>query len=839
MAPLPSWPPALEDEQQQELSSLAATWALSHGLVYFPVSPTDRGSAIHAPFTLLPSPFPRELFRRAQTLQKAYNVLYSRIALDRSFLDAVMGNDGGVSDVDPFTRDLWNAWKAVRDIPDQQPLHLGLFRSDYMLHQYDGGNLDIKQVEFNTISSSFGPLSHQVSALHRYLAVSTGYFGVSPHLDPSNFPENSTRSGLVEGLVAAHTAYNNPSARILFVVQPNERNMFDQRWLEYEILDKYGIHVIRHTLETLSLCATLDKDSSLLVKASQNWSSQPSEISVVYFRATYTPNDFKSSTDWDTRILLEKSRAIKCPSLPLQLAGGKMIQAVLAAPGVLERFIGRTEEEKEWIPEIRNSWMEMWPLASSPETSDFISSLKTVAISNTVNPLPSAGHSGITRASELYSQLVLKPQREGGGNNVYHDSIPPFLKSLEANLEEARAWIAMRLIQPPKSGSENYLVGAGTSKALKKDTVSELGIFGWSLFGGPGTIVDEKTVGWLVRTKGRESDEGGVAVGYSPGPYTFRKVHLNRLVKYRAGGMQPSFGSDEPSDARRGRKRGSFTQKQFTFRGMRGTNPTMDSQSNSPRTAPATAVIYPGCDNPYTSPSESLSYSIYAWHEQDGHCYRTPAVVEAPSRRDTSEAHLHDILPIPESFDFIDIPEGLPSSPQSITHDYWALRTRHPDRPSPHISTYMPDELIQDRDEHLTPIDSYRIPESYDFTDLDLPSTTILHEGSEYEAYYCESPISLLTYRSSRGRSRGNSHDSRRTDNDAIQVITPESRFFREVHDEATAKQQDKQEPKNSPTTIMDKMEDSDRLYRRRSGPTSPVSATATISVDGTLDSPY
>ncbi|QRW19927.1 glutathione synthase, ATP-binding domain protein [Rhizoctonia solani] len=766
MAPLPSWPPALEDEQQQELSSLAATWALSH----------------------------------------------------------VMGNDGGVSDVDPFTRDLWNAWKAVRDIPDQQPLHLGLFRSDYMLHQYDGGNLDIKQVEFNTISSSFGPLSHQVSALHRtdrYLAVSTGYFGVSPHLDPSNFPENSTRSGLVEGLVAAHTAYNNPSARILFVVQPNERNMFDQRWLEYEILDKYGIHVIRHTLETLSLCATLDKDSSLLVKASQNWSSQPSEISVVYFRATYTPNDFKSSTDWDTRILLEKSRAIKCPSLPLQLAGGKMIQAVLAAPGVLERFIGRTEEEKEWIPEIRNSWMEMWPLASSSETSDFISSLKTVAISNTVNPLPSAGHSGITRASELYSQLVLKPQREGGGNNVYHDSIPPFLKSLEANLEEARAWIAMRLIQPPKSGSENYLVGAGTSKALKKDTVSELGIFGWSLFGGPGTIVDEKTVGWLVRTKGRESDEGGVAVGYSPGPYTFRKVHLNRLVKYRAGGMQPSFGSDEPSDARRGRKRGSFTQKQFTFRGMRGTNPTMDSQSNSPRTAPTTAVAYPGCDNPYTSPSESLSYSIYAWHEQDGHCYRTPAAVEAPSRRDASEAHLHDILPIPESFDFIDIPEGLPSSPQSITHDYWALRTRHPDRPSPHISTYMPDELIQDRDEHLTPIDSYRIPESYDFTDLDLPSTTILHESSEYEAYYCESPISLLTYRSSRGRSRA------------------ESRFFPKFTMRQQQKQQDKQEPKNSPTTIMDKMEDSDRLYRRRSGPTPPVSATATISVDGTLDSPY
>ncbi|KEP51202.1 eukaryotic glutathione synthase, ATP-binding domain protein [Rhizoctonia solani 123E] len=514
MSALPPWPPSLNNEQRDELSSLAATWALSHGLVYFPVSPTDRGSVIHAPFTLLPSPFPKVLFQRAQTLQKAYNILYSRIALDRSFLDAVMGDNGGVSDVDQFTRELWKAWKSVRDLPNQQLLHLGLFRSDYMLHQDDRDDLEIKQVEFNTISSSFGPLSHQVSALHKYLAVSTGYFGVSQHLEPSNFPENNTRNGLVEGLVAAHTAYTKSSARILFVVQPNERNMFDQRWLEYELLDRYGIHVIRHTLETLSTCATLDDSSNLFVKPSSS-SSPAYEISVVYFRATYTPNDFKSPTDWATRVLLERSHAIKCPSLPLQLAGGKMIQAVLAAPGVLERFIGRTDEEKQWIPQIRNSWMEMWPLASSPQTSAFISSLGTITTSDTTNPQPAAGRSGIARALELYSQLVLKPQREGGGNNVYHDSIPPFLKSLEANLDEARAWIAMQLIQPPKSGSENYLVSAGTAQAVKKDTVSELGVFGWSLFGGKDNAVNESTVGWLVRTKGRESDEGGVAVGYS------------------------------------------------------------------------------------------------------------------------------------------------------------------------------------------------------------------------------------------------------------------------------------------------------------------------------------
>jgi hypothetical protein len=120
MSALPVWPPSLEDAQREHLTVLASTWALSHGLVYLPVSPTERGTAIHAPFTLLPTPFPRSLFERAQTIQKAYNVLYSRIALDWDFLDSVMGDNGGVADVDPFTRDLWKTWKKIRNLPSQQ-----------------------------------------------------------------------------------------------------------------------------------------------------------------------------------------------------------------------------------------------------------------------------------------------------------------------------------------------------------------------------------------------------------------------------------------------------------------------------------------------------------------------------------------------------------------------------------------------------------------------------------------------------------------------------------------------------------------------------------------------
>ena len=119
---------------------------------------------------------------------------------------------------------------------------------------------------------------------------------------------------------------------------------------------------------------------------------------------------------------------------------------------------------------------------------------------------------GTRKAREYSHALVLKPQREGGGNNVYKDSIPDFLNKLPP--QEREVWIAMELIIPPES-TGNYLVQAGgvDRTVVRADVVSELGIFGWALFCAG--EVYEKEVGWLVRTKEKESNEGGVASGFS------------------------------------------------------------------------------------------------------------------------------------------------------------------------------------------------------------------------------------------------------------------------------------------------------------------------------------
>lgn len=234
------------------------------------------------------------------------------------------------------------------------------------------------------------------------------------------------------------------------------------------------------------------------------------EISTVYFRAGYTPNEYPTPSHYSTRFLLERSRAIKCPSIALQLAGGKKIQEVLTQPGILEHFLcdeqkwGKAVFNQQHLDELRQSFMGMWGL----DVGEDLLMPDNGAISSGNEEF------GTRKARELALSLVLKPQREGGGNNVYKASIPPFLDTLPP--EERQAWIAMELIVPPE-GAGNYLVRAGGADqaAVKIDVVSELGIYGWALFGYSTGEVKEKEVGWLVRTKGKDSDEGGVATGFS------------------------------------------------------------------------------------------------------------------------------------------------------------------------------------------------------------------------------------------------------------------------------------------------------------------------------------
>lgn len=339
--------------------------------------------------------------------------------------------------------------------------------------------------------------------MHKYLSQSTGYYGVSePLADPKSYVDNHSLEEIADGLAEGWRAYRVKEAVVLFVVQDGERNVFDQRALEYELLSKHGIRSVRATFGELATRAKLGDDKVLTIPSELG--GPAAEVATIYYRAAYTPTDYPSDKEWDTRVLLERSRAIKCPSMALQLAGAKKVQQVLAAPGVLDDFLLNSERPdvglgagagnltSTEVEALRETWTGLWPLDDTE-----------------------LGREAQRLAVEESSRFVLKPQREGGGNNIYRGDIPPFLKELEGKTEGGRpkreAYILMELIEPPKD-VHNYLVRGGEGKPRLADVVSELGVYGVALFGGEGEAVNREA-GTLLRTKGRESDEGGVAIG--------------------------------------------------------------------------------------------------------------------------------------------------------------------------------------------------------------------------------------------------------------------------------------------------------------------------------------
>ena len=68
-------------------------------------------------------------------------------------------------------------------------------------------------------------------------------------------------------------------------------------------------------------------------------------VSVAYYRAGYTPDDYPTELEWSAREIIENSLATKCPTVGYQLAGTKKIQQVLCEENVVEKFLPRTKSD--------------------------------------------------------------------------------------------------------------------------------------------------------------------------------------------------------------------------------------------------------------------------------------------------------------------------------------------------------------------------------------------------------------------------------------------------------------------------------------------------------------
>jgi glutathione synthase len=194
------------------------------------------------------------------------------------------------------------------------------------------------------------------------------------------------------------------SSIVLFVVQVGERNVMDQRMIEFELWERHGVPAVRLTLgevrplplqillllpyrrpaclQVFASCR-LGVDKRLIFDPSKlegavSTDAAEQEVSVVYFRAGYTPRDYVDDNDWAARTLIERSLAVKvrvvlcafprecrlsiqaflqCPNVAYHLAGSKKVQQALAAPGVVEKFVTGADAAL-----IRSSFAGLWSL---------------------------------------------------------------------------------------------------------------------------------------------------------------------------------------------------------------------------------------------------------------------------------------------------------------------------------------------------------------------------------------------------------------------------------------------------------------------------------------------
>ena len=272
------------------------------------------GQLVHAPFSLTPYKLPSSLISQLQIHTQWSSLLFWKVAQNSDFLREILEP---TAKVDEFVRFLLSL------IPNEkrQDQQLLINRNDFLFERKENGELQPLQVEFNTISASFAHLSGRVTALHQQLQQEN-------ILKAAPLPHDAI-AGFASGIKETIENLGWQDAALLMLVQPKERNWFDQMGL-FAALSHRGARVVRATLAEVHQKGKL-KNGDL-------WVGQQ-RIGVVYFRAGYAPGDLPDEDSRSARRMLEASSAVLVPEASMQLAGTKKIQQVLADSSILSEFV--------------------------------------------------------------------------------------------------------------------------------------------------------------------------------------------------------------------------------------------------------------------------------------------------------------------------------------------------------------------------------------------------------------------------------------------------------------------------------------------------------------------
>ncbi|CAJ1370663.1 unnamed protein product [Effrenium voratum] len=414
------------------------------------------------PLSLVPSPVPSGQLQHLQLLAPIFSRLVDRVSCDLRWLTKCLAP---VSD--PWLCRLLGMAQEVygpggKD-PAAQP-RLLLMRQDYLL----GGDGRYRQVEINTIAVAFAGFTEQLSLVHQH-TLAEAKLALS---DAWPLEDNTPSTDYAAALAAAHNEYmkrfgsdNGHAPRVCFYCFPDDFLEMDQCHIE-SALRRLKVPTFRAFLGAKVTLGDASTGGTLLIDGV--------EASVVFLHCTFCPEHFAHEGEWHSRKLMELSRAIKVPSLLGHLAGAKRVQQALSRWEELSRFLP---------PEDAGRCMSVFVAQYDPSQP------------------ASAG--AVENALERPERWVLKPQREGGGNNFFGAALAEQLRG-----NDLSQFVLMEKIVSPSMPAMLLKAGVATSV----EAVSELGIFSAHL------AVDHEILstvgGAMLRTKASSSEEGGVCAGH-------------------------------------------------------------------------------------------------------------------------------------------------------------------------------------------------------------------------------------------------------------------------------------------------------------------------------------
>ena len=428
----------------------------------------------HIPITSYPSPIVKSFFDKIQFYQIAFNKIMDKISRDQQYIEQILTP---ISEKDEFIKKLLEISKKVSTFENKQKIQCGFFRNDYMV---DKVKKFIYQIEFNTIAVSMFSFSDKLKKFYsffsnKYPNIYERYKDKEIPLEKKDvIPEFS--SSLIES-IKLFSPENYKNTLIIFVVQENEKNVFDQRTIENELYEKYNILSKRLTLNEIAKNCKVDEKGQI--------SYEEKIISLFYFRAGYTPSDYKDEESWKGREMIELSTAIKVPNINLFLTTLKVFQYELTKPDILKKYIN----EELISNDIIRFFTKIYYLRDMDKEKQ----------KELFNQITSNPHS-----------YVIKPQREGGGNNYYDDKIIPLLPKDDSEpSDELLNSIIMERIEAPEYETLNLI----DEKVIVNTINSEFSVYGVIISSDEKIYNINKSVGFLVRSKDKNEGEGGVIHG--------------------------------------------------------------------------------------------------------------------------------------------------------------------------------------------------------------------------------------------------------------------------------------------------------------------------------------